>query len=159
MLVDCGFWNAQGEYVEDYQEINEMELEEYKISDYLKDEPELIELTIKNLREEINHLEQENARLKEENEALEKFLSDKPLALQALQKAYASYKQSSDVFYKDCIKYKQALEEIRGIAEHVINASNCSNCDGCGYYDGCQDDNCGDWAVRKIVDKIDEVLG
>lgn len=55
-------------------------------------------------------------------------------------------------------KYKQALEEIRGIAKTVISASNCSNCDGVGYYDGCLDDHCGDYAIRKIADKIDEVL-
>lgn len=50
--------------------------EEYKISDYLKDEPELIELTIKNLREDIKSQEQENARLKETLNAIKECLQD-----------------------------------------------------------------------------------
>ena len=82
-----------------------------------------------------------------------------------LKKLTKELKQTSVVYFAKITKLeekkeelKKALEEIKGIAKTIISASNCSNCDGCGYYDGCQDDNCGDYAIRKIADKIDEVL-
>lgn len=62
-------------------------------------------------------LKAENDRLKEENKTLEQFLSKEPLALQALQKGYASYKKSTDVFYEMVKTYKQTLQEIKEIAE------------------------------------------
>lgn len=30
MLKDIGFWNKQGEYIPDIQEVNEVEMKEYK---------------------------------------------------------------------------------------------------------------------------------
>lgn len=65
----------------------------------------------------IAELKAENDRLKEENKTLEQFLSKEPLALQALQKGYASYKESTDVFYQMVKTYKQTLQEIKAIAE------------------------------------------
>lgn len=57
--------------------------------------------------------------LKTENDTLRQFLSKEPLALQALQSGYASYKKSSDVFYEMVKQYKQTLTEIKEIAENV----------------------------------------
>lgn len=56
------------------------------------------------------------------------------------------------------LQFLKLIEELQEIAKTVINSANCSNCDGVGYYDGCQDIKCGDWAVRKILEKINEVL-
>ena len=53
--------------------------------------------------------------MKKENKTLEQFLSKEPLALQALQKGYASYKKSTDVFFEMVKEYKQTLQEIREI--------------------------------------------
>lgn len=72
----------------------------------------------------IAELETENERLKEENKTLEQFLSKEPLALQALQKGYASYKKSTDVFYEMVKTYKQTLQEIKGIAERQLLVTN-----------------------------------
>lgn len=53
--------------------------------------------------------------LKKENDTLRQFLSKEPLALQALQSGYASYKKSSDVFYEMVKQYKQTIAEIKEI--------------------------------------------
>lgn len=81
----------------------------------------------------IAELKAENERLKEENKTLEQFLSKEPLALQALQKGYASYKESTDVFYQMVKKYRQTLQEIKKIAEKEYNKKlvekDCFDCD------------------------------
>jgi len=64
---------------------------------------------------QLKRLEKENEELKKENKTLEQFLSKEPLALQALQKGYASYKKSTDVFFEMVKEYKQTLQEIREI--------------------------------------------
>ena len=28
MIIDCGFWDINGDYIEDYQELNEIEAQE-----------------------------------------------------------------------------------------------------------------------------------
>ena len=53
------------------------------------------------------------AELKAENDTLRQFLSKEPLALQALQSAYSSYKKSADVFYEMVKQYKKTLTEIK----------------------------------------------
>lgn len=90
-----------------------------KREEELKAENERLKRDKIGLHSEIKQLEQENARLKEENKTLEQFLSKEPLALQALQKGYASYKKSTDVFYEMVKEYKQTLQEIRTIAEEL----------------------------------------
>ena len=128
MKKDIGFWNAQGEYIEDIQEIDEMELKEYKISDYLKDKDGLAELTIEELIKENVSLEQENARLKEEaqldGECIDKLIEVKDI-------------------------YKQALEEIRGILD-----KSCKQCkneylseDYCSGQGDC-------YAIKQVIDEV-----
>ena len=58
--------------------------------------------------------------LKADNDTLRQFLSKEPLALQALQSAYSSYKKSADVFYEMVKQYKQTLTDIKEIAEEEI---------------------------------------
>ena len=68
-------------------------------------------------------LQQQLDQLKAENDTLRQFLSKEPLALQALQSGYTSYKKSSDVLYEMVKQYKQALTEIKEIAEkHKVTA-------------------------------------
>ena len=74
------------------------------------------------LQEKVAELKAENERLKEEIKTLEQFLSKEPLALQALQKGYASYKESTNVFYEMVKNYKQTLQEIKAIVEETIIA-------------------------------------
>ena len=64
-------------------------------------------------------LQEQLDQLKADNDTLRQFLSKEPLALQALQSGYASYKKSSDVFYEMVKQYKQILTEIKEIAENV----------------------------------------
>ena len=61
------------------------------------------------------------AELKAENDTLRQFLSKEPLALQALQSAYSSYKKSVDVFYEMVKQYKQTLTEIKEIAKNAYD--------------------------------------
>lgn len=68
---------------------------------------------------------EEYNQLKEDNDTLRQFLSKEPLALQALQSGYASYKKSSDVFYEMVKQYKQTLAEIKDIAENHKATSHC----------------------------------
>ena len=66
-------------------------------------------------------LQQQLDKLKAENDTLRQFLSKEPLALQALQSGYASYKKSSDVFYEMVKQLKQTLAEIKEIAYELTN--------------------------------------
>ena len=92
----------------------------------------------------IERLEQENKELKEKLKVAETFNLD-------LQNAEAEA-------VTECAKYKQALEEIRGICKNVAFSNSCDNCDGIGYYEGGLDDDCGNYACFEVLDKINEVL-
>ena len=70
-------------------------------------------------------LQQQLDQLKAENDTLRQFLSKEPLALQALQSGDASYKKSSDVLYEMVKQYKQALTEIKEIAEKHKATAHC----------------------------------
>ena len=66
------------------------------------------------------------AELKAENDTLRQFLSKEPLALQALQSAYSSYKKSTDVFYEMVKQNKQTLAHIKEIL--LINKRELEEC-------------------------------
>lgn len=66
------------------------------------------------------------AELKAENDTLRQFLSKEPLALQALQSAYSSYKKSADVFYEMVKQYKQTLAHVKEIL--LINKRELEEC-------------------------------
>lgn len=91
----------------------------------------------------IAKLEQENAELKYEIDR---------------QKETIIYLNNSDILHKTLLQYKTALEEIREICKKVAFSNGCDNCDGIGFYDGCLDDDCGNYACFKVLDKINEVL-
>ena len=97
-------------------------------------------------------LQQQLDQLKAENDTLRQFLSKEPLALQALQSRYASYKKSSDVFYEMVKQYKQTLTEIKEIAECCQTPANCK--DYCQFYNECIDGG-----LPLILQKINECEG
>ena len=109
----------------------EQECEELRID--IKDIANLLDLdtveeySFSNIELEIKELKQQLDQLKAENDTLRQFLSKEPLALQALQSGYASYKKSSDVFYEMVKQYKQTLTEIKEIAEkrNYLDYSEC----------------------------------
>ena len=72
-------------------------------------------------------LQEQLDQLKAENDTLRQFLSKEPLALQALQSAYSSYKKSTDVFYEMVKQYKQTLTEIKEICNSVENIENINS--------------------------------
>ena len=45
---------------------------------------------------------------------------------------------------------KQAVEALLKVA----NAGNCQRCDGCGYFEGCNDQECGTYAAYKSLDLL-----
>ena len=106
-------------------------MEEYKISDYLKDKDGPAELTIEELIKENVKLEQENAELKEaKNNYKEKLLSNEldkyKKVVFALSEQNAELKKELEEtkFYIDSYKitweidkYKQTLNAIKEIAE------------------------------------------
>ena len=99
-----------------------------------------------------------NAELKAENEELRQLLSKEPLALQSLQSGYADYKKRSEVFFEMINHYKQALTEIKEIAEHCIKQDICTTCDNS---DKChiEDEEIPTYDVCKLIlQKISEVL-
>lgn len=105
------------------KEVKQIGSDFIKKGDYareLEQENENLKQQLEIDKNQINYFIEESERLKEENKTLEQFLSKEPLALQALQKGYASYKKSTDVFYEMIKKYKQTLQEIKEIAEHEI---------------------------------------
>ena len=78
----------------------------------LDDEDVVVEITVEQF--------EEYKKLKAENDTLKQLLSKEPLALQALQSAYSSYKKSTDVFYEMVKGYKQTLTEIKEIVEQGV---------------------------------------
>ena len=86
------------------------------------------------------------AELKAENDTLRQFLSKEPLALQALQSDYSSYKKSADVFYEMVKQYKQTLAEIKEIAETAVKCLYATKSDD--YTDGYR------WLGNIILQKI-----
>ena len=128
MRVDLGFWNQQGEYIQDIQEINKMDMDkyfeelndmanfkgfgevkakEYDITDYLKDDKELQKEVIKNFLDEIVELKAENERLKSQIKDLQ--IRKDRYYLKGLEQE----RQISD--------YITLLQEIKEIAETAIN--------------------------------------
>lgn len=61
----------------------------------------------------IKRLEEEIKQLKEENETLRQFLSNEPLALQALQSSYADYKKRSEVFSEVIKELKEEIKQLK----------------------------------------------
>ena len=50
----------------------------------------------------------------------------------------------------------ELIERIRKTLLPVLVQNNCMNCDGVGWGEGCQDKMCGEYAVHKIYDLIQE---
>ena len=42
MITDCGFWDINGDYIEDYQELNEIEAQEVLRKPKRKEIPQII---------------------------------------------------------------------------------------------------------------------
>ena len=129
MKVDIGFFDKDGNYIEDIQEIDEMEMKEnvcYNCG------AELAKTYAE--KEIIKQLQEENARLKEEN------LKEVVEIIRKTGKEDAIVFQMLDIQTNKANTYKQALEEIRKICvEDLWHISNTPNRDN-------------------IKDKIDEVL-
>ena len=92
-------------------------------------------------------LQQQLDKLKAENDTLRQFLSKEPLALQALQSAYSSYKKSTDVFYEMVEQYKQTLVEIKEFLQSDY-CTEIASCEFCAEAENCLN--------RKILQKISE---
>lgn len=130
-VSECGFFHP--EYGDKYCHIALAFSEEYSDCMECKDNPDCY-------FKQLQRLKAENEELKEELKRQEEDISTACVDCANLQ------------------NLSNALEKIREVAKTVINSANCNNCDGVGYYDGCKDINCGDYAIRKIFDKINEVL-
>ena len=125
---------------------------EQECKELKKEKAEILEKTgmIETLQgytvKDIEYMEQQLDQLKKENEELKQFLSEEPLALQALQTGYADYKKRSEVFFEMINQYKQTLEEIREIAKEIFKT---------------KDWVCGAYAAngaKQILQKINEVI-
>ena len=123
MKIDLGFWNSQNEYIEDIQEVDEMEKKEVIIDGVNVAGCEFLRKCVIPDNEgckiddslccdvgncyfkQLQRAKEENARLKEENENLGKQLCHSFGEKVALE--------------RDRAVYMQALEEIRGIAKEA----------------------------------------
>lgn len=134
MRVDLGFWNQQGEYIQDIQEINKMDIDKYfeELNDMANfkgfgEKPETEDEEIM-----IERLQQENAKLKAENERLKENDCEQCKHL--------------DLY----IEHKQILQEVKGILEEY--------CDECFEIDGHnKPDDCKICPYTKILKSIREV--
>lgn len=109
------------------------------------------------LSDDIDKLCGQLDQLKAENEDLKQFLSEEPLAIQALQSAYSDYKKRSEVFFEMIGENKQTLTEIKEITEHCMKQDICTICD---YSDKChiEDEGIPTYDVCKLIlQKINEV--
>ena len=62
-----------------------------------------------------------------------------------------------DIYGNKEIWYSQdVIENIKGKCNYVVYACHCDNCDGCGYYNGCQDTECGTYQAFKILELIEK---
>lgn len=150
-------------------EHTEIELESYfifeedvnKQLDQLKAENETLkqykaskQASYESMQREWNNAVNENRELKAENEELRQFLSKEPLALQALQSAYASYKKSSEVWADIAKDYKQTLAEIKEIVTNFYETGFLRTDNDCILINN----NACVETLDKILQKISEVL-
>lgn len=75
MKIDCGFWDKDGNYKEDIQEVEVLSVKELN-------EIELIKAQNEGLKKQNAELQRENAELKAENERLKKELKNNKAAYQ-----------------------------------------------------------------------------
>lgn len=52
---------------------------------------------------------------------------------------------------------EELINDIKEIAQRVINADHCANCDGIGFDNGCGDMSCGTFASNIILELINNV--
>lgn len=124
MKVDIGFWDKNGEYKEDIQEVEMLSVKDLNEIELIKAQNEGLKKQNKELQEEIKKYsainEQETkdyAELKAENERLKALCDTYRTCYQA---------KHSDV---KCLlpKYKQTLQEIKEIAEFHITDDDCED--------------------------------
>ena len=46
------------------------------------------------------------------------------------------------------------IKQVAQVLLKVVNAGNCQRCDGCGYFEGCNDQECGTYAAYKSLDLL-----
>lgn len=146
MKVDIGFWNEQGEYIPDIQEVSEVEMDKeffndidnmVKVNKLERENAELKEKntaleetlqTIEQLKDEdslrIAQLVTENARLKNERTAdLVKQIDELKAENERLNRCLMEELHHEGEKIRETIKYKQTSQEIREIAEfHITDA-------------------------------------
>lgn len=65
---------------------------------------------------------------------------------------------TKDCFGNEKVWYSQdVIERIKGKCNYVAYTYHCDNCDGCGYYDGCNDKECGTYQTLQVLEFLDEV--
>lgn len=52
------------------------------------------------------------------------------------------------------IEKASPVKQVAQVLLKVANAGNCQRCDGCGYFEGCNDQECGTYAAHKSLDLL-----
>lgn len=187
MKVDIGFFDINGNYIEDIQDVDEMEMDKEIIIDGVN------VAGCKHLKydgikkpicrsggwvsvyqsclcsgntecdyKQLQRLRQENADLKKYIERMkepELKVIDTDIAL---ENADLKAENERLLHQKNTMTAKYAicyatLAEIKEIAGEILCTELCNNCDGCGLINGCADTNCAYYQMDKIFTKISEV--
>lgn len=140
MKIDCGFWDKDGNYKEDIQEVEMLSVEQIN----------LLQGQNEGLKKQNVELQRENAILKEENynkliaweelQADNKQLKKDKIGLHSeikqleqenygLNQELLGYKKG--VQASEIIELKQTLQEIKAIAKECTTCGDCSNCKYC----------------------------
>ena len=119
MKIDLGFWDKNGEYKEDIQEVEMLSVKELNEIELIKGQNEGLKKQNKELQEEIKTLKETIQDLKHQNEQGRKITSadiDKFQEIEELCKL-AKYKGGDDIYYDDILdvvqKWIYDLEEAR----------------------------------------------
>lgn len=133
MKIDCGFWDKDGNYKEDIQEIEMLSVKELNEIELIKAQNEKLKEQNKSLQQEVaelkaykdvnedfktawEELKAENERLKEEIETRDNLIDH--FRDEALYRATIASE-----YQKDKTKLEQTLQEIKDIAEfHITDA-------------------------------------
>lgn len=145
MKVDLGFWDKDGNYKEDIQEIEMLSVKDLNEIELIKGQNEGLKKQNADLQKENTELKAENERLKEEIKEVKK------------------YQYEQEYLDKVLDKYKSCLQEIKEIAKKA-NEGKCPDiskkCDCIEFEDICFNDkyiNCS-CGMDLILQKISEVI-
>ena len=117
MKIDCGFWDKDGNYKKDIQEVEMLSVEQINL---LQGQNEGLKKQNAELQRENAELKAENDRLKEEIKEVKKYQYEQEFLEKEIETAKVNLdigKEEAKHYLHEAYKFQKCLQEIKAIAE------------------------------------------